>query len=67
MQKTILTKVGELSGKLMSNVANSFNVDQSKIAKAFKFELDENEIKRIFETFATTGKESYENNLLNLG
>ena len=67
MQKTILTKVGELSGKLMSSMANAFNVDEKKIAKAFKFELDEDEIKRLFETFATTGKESADKNLLSLG
>ena len=67
MQKTILTKVGELSKTLLTSIADSFNVDENKIAKAFKFELDEDEIKRIFETFATSGKESYENNLLNLG
>jgi len=67
MQKTILTSVGELTQKLMSSMASAFNVDENKIAKAFKFELDEDEIKRLFEAFATSGNESAEGNLLALG
>ena len=38
MQKTILTKVGELTGKLMETMGNAFNVNPDKIANAFKFE-----------------------------
>ena len=48
MQKNILSKVGELSGKLISTVASAFNVDQDKIAAAFKFNMSEDDIKRIF-------------------
>ena len=47
MQKEILSKVGELSGTLISSLANAFNVDPSKIASAFKFDLSEDELKRI--------------------
>ena len=67
MQKTILTKVGELTAELMSNMASSFNVDQSKIASAFKFNLSEDEIMRLFETMSTSGVESAETNLISLG
>ena len=67
MQKTILTSVGELSGKLMSTMATAFNVDETKIAKAFKFELDEDEVKRLFQAMSTTSKKSAEANLISLG
>lgn len=67
MQKTILTKVGELTSKLMANMSNAFNVDESKIASAFKFNLSEEEMQRLFETLSSTGVESAESNLILLG
>ena len=67
MQKTILTKVGQLSGNLISTMSQAFNVDKNKIAKAFKFDLNEDEVKRLFETFASSGNESAEKNLISLG
>ena len=54
MQKTILTKVGELTGELMKNMSNAFKVDEAKIASAFQFNLDEEEMKRLFETMSTS-------------
>jgi len=67
MQKTILTKVGELTGKLMQTMASAFNVDESKIASAFKFEMNEEELKRIFTAMSTTTVENADTNLLTLG
>ena len=67
MQKTILTKVGELTGKLMESMASAFNVDQSKIATAFKFEMDEDELKRVFTAMSSTTVENADTNLLSLG
>ncbi len=67
MQKTILSKVGELSQRLMESMASAFNVDQNKIASAFKFEMTENEIRRIFEAMSTTTVESADSNLISLG
>lgn len=68
MQKTILTKVGELIGKLMESMASAFNVDQNKIAGAFKFNMNEEEIRRLFETLTTgTSVENADTNLLSLG
>ncbi len=67
MNKTILTTVGELSGKLMSTMASAFNVDESKIAKAFKFNLDEDELKRLFQAMTNTTTKSSETNLTSLG
>ena len=67
MQKTILTKVGALTQELMTKMATSFKVDESKIAAAFKFEMTEEEIRRIFETMTTTKVENADTNLLSLG
>lgn len=68
MQKTILTKVGELSGKLMGSMAEAFHVDQSKIAGAFQFQMNESELSRIMETMTSSGVEQNANtNLLSLG
>ncbi len=68
MQKTILTKVGELTGKLMSTIASSFNVDQDKIAAAFKFDMNEEELARLMQTMSSRSVEKNANtNLISLG
>ena len=57
MQKTILTKVGE-----------SFNIDTSKFAEAFKFTMDEDEIRRLMQSMSTTAAvHNADTNLLSLG
>ena len=68
MQKTILTKVGELTGQLVSKVAGSFNVDQEKIASAFQFNLSEDEVARLIQTMtASNAEKTAEVNLVSLG
>ena len=68
MQKTILTKVGELTGKLMETMGNAFNVNPDKIANAFKFEMSEEEMRRLFETLSSgAAVENADTNLLSLG
>ena len=67
MQKTILGKVGELTGKLMETMANAFQVDQNKIAGAFQFNLTEDDIKRIFSAMSNTTITDANSNLLQLG
>lgn len=68
MQKSILTKVGELSGKLASTIAGSFHVDQEKIASAFQFNLTEEEVARLMQTMSSKGVEkNADTNLTSLG
>lgn len=68
MQKTILTKVGELSSSLISKMATAFHVDESKIAGAFTFNLSEEELMRLMETMSAGSVEKNANtNLLSLG
>ncbi len=68
MQKTILTKVGELTGELMGTMANAFNVDESKFAGAFQFDLSEEELTRLFTTMSASSVENNATtNLMQLG
>ena len=67
MKKNILTEVGNLTNNLVSKFSNAFNVDQNKIAKAFKFNLNEDELKRLMSSMMTKSESSYSNNLINLG
>ena len=63
-----MTKVGELSGQLVSKVAGSFNVDQNKIASAFKFDLSEDEVARLMQTMTASNVEKNADiNLISLG
>ena len=68
MQKIVLTKVGELTSKLMGTMSNAFNVDENKIASAFKFNLDEDELKRLFQTMSSSNTvANADTNLASLG
>ena len=68
MQKDILSKVGELVSELMGKIANSFNVDPDKIARAFKFDLSEEELSRIMSAMLTKDESgSAFANLVSLG
>ena len=67
MQKTILSEVGNLINNLISTFSNAFSVDEKKIASAFKFNLTEEELKRIMTSFASNNEKTYSNNLTNLG
>ena len=67
LNKIVLTKVGELTKELMGTIATSFNVDADKIAGAFKFDMTEEEMRRIFETMMTATVENADTNLLGLG
>lgn len=68
MQKTVLTKVGELTGELMSKIASSFKVDQDKIAAAFKFNMTEEELMRLMQTMSSSSVEkNADTNLRSLG
>lgn len=67
MQKTILSEVSSLTNNLISTFSKTFNVDEKKIASAFKFNLTEEELKRIMTSFASNSEKTYSNNLINLG
>ncbi len=67
MKSQVLTKVGELTTKLMTNISSSFNVDSNKIASAFKFNLSEKELSRLMGAMNNTSDANQHSNLINLG
>jgi len=68
MQGKVATKVMELTGALMSKMASAFNVDPEKIAGAFKFDLSEDELKRIMSAMnSNNGNKNLKANLITLG
>ena len=67
MKKTILTKVGELTGKLTQTFATAFNVDQEKIASAFQINISEDEIQRIVTSMMSDTEANAKTNLITLG
>lgn len=67
MKATIMAKVGELTGNLSKSFANSFNVDQNKIASAFTLKFSEDELMRIFGAMANRSETNQSTNLIKLG
>ncbi len=68
LQTDIAAKMGEFSADMMLSVAKSFNVDAGKLASAFDFELDEDELARLMNTFSDPNRErTAESNLHALG
>ena len=57
-----------LVSELVNEVASSLNVDTSKIASAFTFDMSSDELSRIMESMTSSSESSsYENNLAKLG
>ncbi len=68
MQKEILTEVGNLSATLVTKIASGFNVKPEKIAAAFKFNLSEDELRRLMSAMmGGDNTSSAQSNLLTLG
>ncbi len=67
MKKTVLTKVSEMMTNLTSSLSNAFNVDQDKIASAFKFNMTEDEITRLVTSMMSNEKKTATSNLISLG
>jgi len=68
MSSSMANKMVEaLSSKLISSVASSFKVDENKIAKAFKFNLSEDDIKRLFSAASSNTVADATTNLVKLG
>ncbi len=63
----VMSKVAELVGNLTSKFASSFNVDQEKIAGAFKMNVNEEEIKRIITAMLSNKEKNVTSNLISLG
>ena len=67
VKKQVLTKVGELTTNLTNSFASAFNVDQDKIAGAFKVNITEEEITRIVTSLMSGEDKTAKTNLISLG
>lgn len=67
MQKTILTKVGEITTNFANSLSNAFNVDEKKIASSFKLKYTEEELTRIISAMMNSTDASATSNLITLG
>lgn len=67
MKKDILSKVGELTNNLTNTFASSFNIDQDKIASAFKLNFTEDELARVVSAMMTKKETNAKTNLISLG
>ena len=67
MKKEVLTKVGELTKSISEGFAKSFNIDQEKIASAFKVNMTEEEITRIITAMTTKTQANQTMNLISFG
>ena len=67
IKKEVLTKVSELTSKLTNTFASSFNIDESKIASAFKLNVNEDEIMRILNAMNNKKEKNATTNLIDLG
>lgn len=68
MKATILTDVGKLTGEVTQEMAKAFNVDPSKIASAFKFNMSEDDIADLISAMTSTGTNTtLDSNLRKLG
>ena len=67
MKKAVLTKVAELTGNITKSFATAFNVDEDKIASAFKMKMTEEEITRIVTAMLSSNESSAKTNLISFG
>ena len=68
MQRDILSEVGEMSADLLSSLSSGFSVDADRIAAAFSFNLSEDELTRLMQTFMSRSEDpSADANLRSLG
>lgn len=68
MQKNILSNVGELTKYLIESFSNSFAVDKEKIAEAFKFDLSEDQLKRVMSAMMSNEEnKNSTSNLISMG
>ena len=68
IEQAMSAKIAELTNKLMREMTSKIRVDERKIARAFKFNLNEDEIKRLFETMSTSSSmQNADTNLISLG
>ena len=68
MQIAIMTEVGQLTSTIVETFTQAFNVDPEKMASAFQFNMDQEELSRLMAAMTSAPRErSYKTNLRSLG
>ena len=68
MQLQIMSEVGELTGTIVETFTQAFDVDPEKMASAFQFNMNQEELSRLMAAMTAAPREhSYKTNLRSLG
>ena len=68
MQLQIMSEVGELTGTIVETFTQAFDVDPEKMASAFQFNMNQEELSRLMAAMTSAPRErSYKTNLRSLG
>ena len=68
VREKVMQKLSGFGNRVMAYIGSSFYVDEEKLASAFQFEMDEEELRRLMEAMANPAQEaSAQNNLRSLG
>ena len=68
VQQKVIEKLSGFGNRVMSYIGSSFYVDEEKLASAFQFEMDEEELRRLMEAMTNPAQEaSAQSNLRSLG
>ena len=68
MQLDIMTEVGQLTADIVDTFTQAFDVDPEKMASAFKFNMNQEELTRLMAAMTSAPRErSYKTNLRSLG
>ena len=68
MQLQIMSEVGELTGTIVETFTQAFDVDPEKMASAFQFNMNQEELTRLMAAMTSAPRErSYKTNLRSLG
>ena len=68
MQLEIMSEVGHLTGTIVETFTQAFDVDPEKMASAFQFNMNEEELSRLMAAMTSAPRErSYKTNLRSLG
>ena len=68
MQLEVMSEVGQMTGTIVETYNQAFDVDPEKMAQAFQFDLNEEELSRLMAAMTAAPREhSYESNLRSLG
>lgn len=67
LSSQVSSAVGSYMGQLSSSLSSAMNVSPETFAKAFQFNMDQDELTRLLTSMVTAKKTSYEDNLKTLG